>query len=136
MHTAKMKNNLPIRAVKAVIRNKKGEILLLQRNPQISLQDNWDLPGGLVETGENFKNALIREVMEELNLTINITKQAGKWHFIRFKDKQLVHVQNYHCTVNSGDIQLSEEHHDYKWVNPSDIRKYLVKDDSFYTAIN
>ena len=88
-----MKKSLLTRAVKAVITNESGEILLLQRNPRISHQDNWDLPGGLVETGENYKNALIREVKEELNLTIAVIKQAGKWQFIRLRDQQLINVK-------------------------------------------
>lgn len=56
---------LPKTAVKAMILNESNKILLLQRNPKLRGTDNWDLPGGLVEQGEDPEQALIREVKEE-----------------------------------------------------------------------
>lgn len=123
-----------IKAVKAVIFNELDEILLLQRNLKKSGQDNWDLPGGIVKPGEDMENTLIREIKEELDVKARITNQGEKWCFFRPQDGQWVNVQNYNCQIE-GNISLSEEHIDFRWVKKSDIKNYPVKDVSFYNAI-
>lgn len=126
--------NTRIRAVKAVIFNELDEILLLQRNPKKSGQDNWDLPGGIVKPHEDEQNTLIREINEELGVKARIISQGEKWCFFRPQDGQWVDVQNYNCQIE-GRILLSEEHIAFSWVNKSRIKEYPVKDDSFYDAI-
>ena len=56
-------------AVKAVIYNKQGKILLQQRdkNKKIPYPGYWNFFGGLVENEEKDVNALKRELIEELN---------------------------------------------------------------------
>ncbi|MGB8002397.1 MAG: NUDIX hydrolase [Anaerobacillus sp.] len=63
----------PIILVGAVtmILNKKGEILLQQRNEQ---KKRWGLPGGLMEPGESTEETALRESFEETGLTLrNLT---------------------------------------------------------------
>lgn len=127
--------SLPIRAVKAVIQNEYGQILLLQRNPKLHSVDNWDLPGGLVEDDENEEQALIREIKEELNIDATIKEKSGVWTFLRQKDQQWVSVQNYICEMSGGSIILSDEHVDYRWILPAEIIGYAVKDISLYSTI-
>lgn len=57
----------PHSAVAAIIRNPKGQILLIQRaqEPQKGM---WDLPGGFVTWGEDPEIAVVREVQEELGV--------------------------------------------------------------------
>ncbi len=123
--------NIPTKAVKAVISNDKEEILLLQR----SSHNNWDLPGGLLEDGEDEKDALKREILEELGVGVEIIKIGKKWKFYRPLDGKWVNVQNYTCKIMDKNIKLSDEHLDYRWVDKKDIKKYSVKDDSFFDAL-
>jgi 8-oxo-dGTP pyrophosphatase MutT (NUDIX family) len=51
-----------------IIRNKKGEILLLKT----SYKDHWEIPGGGVEENESPLQAAEREVYEEIGLNIKI----------------------------------------------------------------
>lgn len=55
-----------------IFENEKGEILLYLRDnkPGIPFPDHWDLIGGHVEEGETPEEGLIREVKEELDLTL------------------------------------------------------------------
>lgn len=127
---------LPTHAVKAVILNHEGAVLLLQRNPAThDGESNWDLPGGLVEEGENPVEALKREVAEELGVTIKMLEEAATWQFLRSKDNQHVHVQNYLCEITNGDIRLSDEHIQYQWVSPELLSSYPVKHGSLYAAL-
>ena len=126
--------SIPTQAVKAVIINKKEEILLLQRNPNQYGTDVWDLPGGLIDPGEQDGDALIREAKEELDVNIKIIKKLPGWSFIRLGDKKEISVQNYLCKIASGNIKLSNEHKNYKWIKKN-IKQYPVKDNSFYKAL-
>lgn len=126
----------PTNAVKAVIKNDKGDILLLQRNPKNTGVANWDFPGGLIEPGEEEKDALKREVKEELDLDMEVIEKGKKWKFFRPLDSQWVDVQNYVCKIIGGEMNLSDEHIDYKWVPDGEMRNYPVKDGSFFEALN
>lgn len=52
-----------------ILENDKGEILLYLRdnNPSIPFPHHWDLFGGYIEEGETPREALVREVKEELD---------------------------------------------------------------------
>lgn len=51
----------------AIFRNEDGDVLLV--NP--TYKEPWEIPGGIVEANESPKQACIREVKEEIGLTIN-----------------------------------------------------------------
>ncbi|MCR8656655.1 NUDIX domain-containing protein [Paenibacillus endoradicis] len=48
-----------------IIYNSHGELLLVKHNDNF-----WGLPGGLLEPGESIENAIRREVMEELEISV------------------------------------------------------------------
>ena len=48
----------------ALFRNAQGEVLLVKP----SYKDHWEIPGGIVEQNESPRQALIRELFEELSL--------------------------------------------------------------------
>ncbi len=50
----------------AIIENSLGQILLLKREDF----DEWGIPGGLLDLGETFEDAVKREVLEEANLQL------------------------------------------------------------------
>ncbi|MHA1349950.1 MAG: NUDIX domain-containing protein [Promethearchaeota archaeon] len=66
----------PLIAVDAVIRFKKGSIVLIRRkNPPF--KGELALPGGFVEVGETVEDACIREAYEETNIRVTIKKLIG-----------------------------------------------------------
>ena len=63
---------LPYLAVVAVaLIRADGRILLQERAPGRSLAGLWEFPGGKIEAGETPERALVREVEEELGITID-----------------------------------------------------------------
>ena len=62
--------------VAAILENKRGQILLVERkNPP--KKGYWDLPGGFLEFNENLENALIRELKEELGVNLRGLSYIG-----------------------------------------------------------
>ena len=62
----------PIPVVAAVIRRGDGRILLAQRLPGGPHGGLWEFPGGKVEPGETPEGALVREIQEELGVTVAV----------------------------------------------------------------
>lgn len=68
-------------ALRALIRNDKGEILIVKEKGR----DWWDLPGGGLDYGESIKEGLSRELNEEIGLSCEfdyrvIALQAPGWN--------------------------------------------------------
>jgi 8-oxo-dGTP pyrophosphatase MutT (NUDIX family) len=117
--------------VKAII-ERNGTFLLLRRNVP---HESWDLPGGLVEEGETDRDALTREVAEEIGVVIDRWTESGTWSFFRPLDGQRVHARNYAAPFPAEEIALSEEHLAHAWITVAEIRRYSVKDPSLYDAL-
>lgn len=58
-------------SIKAIIRNKKGEVLLVKEQG-----GSWSLPGGGMDHGETAEQALAREMLEEVRITDPFTATA------------------------------------------------------------
>lgn len=49
-----------------------GRLLICQRSPRGRFPNKWEFPGGKVEPGEALRDALLRELVEELSITAEI----------------------------------------------------------------
>lgn len=106
-----------------------GDILILT-DPKLGL----DLPGGKIKEGEtNLTEALEREVKEETGLEVEIREPFTTW-MIEFppdhRNQGKVFLVGYRCRYISGDVSLSSEHTEYKWVNKDNFRQ-LPQDGHF-----
>lgn len=59
-----------VKVVGAIIENENNEVLCALRSPDMSLPNLWEFPGGKLEAGESYKEAIEREIMEELGCSV------------------------------------------------------------------
>jgi 8-oxo-dGTP diphosphatase len=96
---------------------KDGKLLVIKRRPNdVHKPGQWDIPGGRMEPGENPMEGLIREVQEEASITIKTVIPFDVHHFTR-DDGQVITMIIFLCLHTDGEIKLSEEHTEYKWVD-------------------
>ncbi len=94
-----------------------GKLLILKRRPNDAHKPGaWDVPGGRLEPGESPFEGLKREAMEEANLAIEIIMPLDVHHFIR-DDGQKITLMIFLCKLVRGELKLSEEHTEYKWLD-------------------
>jgi len=103
-------------AVKAFIINNNKILLIKRRSGDAHKPDQWDIPGGRLELGEDPYEGLKREVREEVNLGIEILLPLDVHHFVR-DDKQNITMIIFLCKVQLNTVKLSEEHTEYLWKN-------------------
>ena len=89
----------PITVVAAVIRIG-SDGFLLARRPEESGKSYWEFPGGKVDPGEGKRQALIREIREELGCTIKVERRLQE---VELKEAQrLLRITFYLCSVSDG----------------------------------
>lgn len=103
---------LPNAASVALVRDSK--VLLIKR-AYAPYQNLWTFPGGRMDPGETVEQCAIREVQEELGLTIRNPKQALVQALGRDGTYRLA---VFATTDFSGTIRPSDEISDHKWADP------------------
>ncbi len=115
-------------ATKAFIMHR-GKVLILKEASKYKDGTNvgrYDIAGGRVEPGQKFDESLLREVKEETGLKVKIGRAfyVGEWRpVVRGEQWQIVGTF-FECKALSGKVKLSEDHEDYKWIDPKDFKKY------------
>ena len=104
---------------------KDNKFLIAKRNAKKDQGNLWEFPGGKVEKGESYENALVREIKEEFNADIQIKEYIGeKIHHYPEKDIKLMF---YKAILISENIELLE-HEEYKWIKKEDKDKFEFAD--------
>jgi 8-oxo-dGTP diphosphatase len=102
-----------------------GRVLLAQRPPGKAMGGLWEFPGGKVDSGESPEETLIRELREELGITV---KEACLAPFTfasyPYPDFHLL-MPLYVCRRWEGSPQALE-HTALKWVRPMDMGQYKM----------
>lgn len=112
--------------VGAVILNDKQEILLSLRGPKArNERGKWEIPGGCVEFGETFEQAIIREVEEELGINIKVKELLGLFDHILSEENQHWVSPTFICELISGEpcVQEPEKCEKIGWFSLTEAEK-------------
>lgn len=89
-------------------------------------RDSWGVPGGKIDPGEAMEAALVREFREETGLSVRDVRFVAVYDAIDSPEfyKPGVHMVllNYVCACDGGDVTLSDEAEEYRWVTPAEAR--------------
>lgn len=100
-----------------------GRVLLAQRPEGKTMAGLWEFPGGKVETGERPEDALIRELHEELGITVKESCLAPFTFASHTYDAFHLLMPLYVCRRWEGVVQ-PRHHAVLKWVRPRDMGGY------------
>ncbi len=78
-----------VRVAAAILHRGDGKVLLAQRLPGTPYAGFWEFPGGKLEPGESARDALLRELDEELGIVVT---RAAPWLTQRY-DYPHAHVE-------------------------------------------
>ena len=106
------------RGVKGIITKDDKFLVLTKPNGDL------DLPGGRVEPGENLKDCLRREILEETGLEVEIKEPFERWSFKKNPKLTVIGV-TYLCEYLDGEVELSDEHLGYFWFDPAEEADFL-----------
>ncbi len=106
----------PIVKVVCAIIWKDDKVFIARRKPEKSLGGYWEFPGGKLETDEDPKMGLKRELLEELGMKVKEIEYFGynKYDYEVFT----IELIAYSCLFVSADFNLID-HDDYAFI-PSD----------------
>lgn len=105
--------------VHALINAKNGYLVTKRSKEETTFPEYWNIPGGLAETGELPREAVIRETKEEVGLDIMPTSVIHEDSNLD-KSKNLIFIKLvYLCELKSkiDDIILQEEHSEYRFIS-------------------
>ncbi len=111
-----MQTRPEITVVAAVIVNSQRQILITQRLSNSHLAGYWEFPGGKIREKETPPEALQREILEELGVTIEVGALLWQERFT-YPEKH-IHILFFCCRLTPENQAIRTlEVADYRWVN-------------------
>jgi 8-oxo-dGTP diphosphatase len=105
--------------ITAALIAQKERLLVARRPPGKKFGLLWEFPGGKVEPGEGFEQALIREIREELCLDIRV---EGLFKTVSRREPGLeCDLHAYWCKICGGTLCLLE-HVALQWATVSELK--------------
>lgn len=92
-----------------------GEILCAKRGAHGTLPGLWEFPGGKIEPNETPRQALEREISEELRCEIAVGQEITTTEYEY--DFGIVRLTCFYCELVSGTPELTE-HAEVRWLAP------------------
>lgn len=119
----KKKEKVPHVQVVAAAIKKNGRYLLGKRPEGILLAGLWEFPGGKVEPGETHEEALVRELIEELDINVSVGNLLSEVDHAY--SHYSVTIRLYACEIISGNPKTLY-HSALKWITKKQMANYAL----------
>lgn len=111
-----------------------GKLLVCQRTRHQTMPLKWEFPGGKIEEGEQPRDALRRELEEELGILATIGDEVARIQH-EYPNRSMVEIRFYVVREFQREIE-NRIFKDLKWTQPGELPKFdfleadltLVKD--------
>lgn len=112
------RNKKTIEVVAAIIKDKVRDKIFATQRGYGEFKGGWEFPGGKIEAGETARQALIREIAEELDTEIEVGEciETVDYEYPNFH--LIMHC--FLCTVKRGELIL-KEHAAAKWLSEQEL---------------
>jgi 8-oxo-dGTP diphosphatase len=134
-NTGPEKSGSPIIAVAAgCLVNTRGEVLIAQRPAGKIAAGQWEFPGGKIEADETPRQALVRELHEELG--VDVLRARPLIRIIHAYSDRTVALDTWWVSEWSGVLH-GRENQEFAWVAPQRLHEYplLAADRPIVTAL-
>ena len=119
-----MNRTMFIVCVICLIRNE-DKILIMKRSlDKCEDPGCWEMVAGKLESGEKPDQAVLREITEETGLKVATFKNPFYIFDWKIKQQNML-MLCYEGTYLNGDVSLSKEHTEYKWVTETELLEHV-----------
>lgn len=102
-----------------VIRDKEGKVLVCRRAADRHLGGLWEFPGGKVEEGEDTREALARELSEELGIVVKVGDRFDA--VVEWTDEVVrIRLSGFLCEILEGKAEPLE-HEEIRWCEHGEL---------------
>lgn len=112
---------VPLFALSTSVYARRGEDILILKRAAGAMRGSWYLPGGALDPGETLEQCAVRELWEEAGL-----RPGGPLALVGIVPMEIyAHpalIVGYACDVAPGEVKLSHEHSDARWIRPERFR--------------
>ena len=133
-------------SLKLILKNRKGEILILKMPKDSSMAGYYDLPGGRINSEElkkPYDEIFRREVTEEIGESIKyrlskrpVSISRHPYFSHKLQKEMYIFFIFFEALYLTGKIKISNEHIGYKWLklNKKDLSRYFTR--GLYEGLN
>jgi len=123
-----------MKRVVAALIEKNGKLLVCQRTRHQTMPLKWEFPGGKIEDGEQPRDALRRELEEELGIHARIGDEVARLQHV-YPNRTMVELRFFLVREYQGELE-NRIFRDMQWSLPKDLPSFdfleadssLVKD--------
>lgn len=123
---------VPLVGVGAIIIEDARVVLVKRRHPP--LQDQWSIPGGVLEVGELVREAAVREAREETGLTVEAGELLGVYDRVLRDAEQRVQYHyvliDFLCPRVAGDIAADSDAAEARWFTREELPDLNLAEDT------
>lgn len=98
-----------------------GRVLITRRCRHSLFGGYWEFPGGKIESDETAEQCVVREIQEELGVTVRVDERLLEVE--HQYEHGLIRLASFYCTLVSGKLRNLEVA-EHRWVLSRELHNY------------